>query len=232
METLKVALEAVKNGGMKYLTAERKCGVPHSTLFDHIKGCYKKLGAGAPTILTHEEEREIVISLQVLQESGFGLTKELVGVIVRNYLKDQPFRPNPFRSGVPGKDWWSRFLKWWARELTVRKPQHLLTHRATTSEDMICQWFQRVENMFVKTGLNHLSPNDLQHRIWNCDESGFCTSTTSKKILAKRGEREVHETVGGSGQEYINVLAAGCADGIRLPPFVVYKGKHLWSRWM
>ena len=27
-------------------------------------------------------------------------------------------------------------------------------------------------------------------------------------------------------------LGAGCADGTRLPPFVDYKGKNLWARWM
>ena len=42
-----------------------------------------------------EEEKEIVVSLQVLQEIGFGLTKELAGIVIRDYLKDQPERPNP-----------------------------------------------------------------------------------------------------------------------------------------
>ena len=49
--------------------------------------------------------------------------------------------------------------------------------------------------------------------MWNCDESGFCTAVSSKKILAKRGEKEVHETMGGSGREHITILACGCADG-------------------
>ena len=42
----------------------------------------------------------------------------------------------------------------------------------------------------------------------------------------------MHDTLGGSGREYITVLAAGCADGTRLPPYVVYKGKNLWSCWI
>lgn len=52
----------------------------------------------------------------------------------------------------------------------------------------------------------------------------------SKKILAKRGEKDVQETLGGSGCEYITVLGAGCADGTRLPPFVVYKGKDFGGK--
>ena len=30
----------------------------------------------------------------------------------------------------------------------------------------------------------------------------------------------------------IIVLGGGCADGTRLPPFAMYKGKNLWNRWM
>ena len=55
---------------------------------------------------------------------------------------------------------------------------------------------------------------------------------TSKRLLAKRGEKDIHETMGGSGREYITILGCGCADGTRLPPYVVYKGKNLWARWM
>ena len=27
------------------------------------------------------------------------------------YESDQPCRPNPFRGGIPGKDWWRLFMK-------------------------------------------------------------------------------------------------------------------------
>ena len=81
-------------------------------------------------------------------------------------------------------------------------------------------------------GLSAMSDDERKKRIWNCDETGFCLTTTSKKVLAKRGDRDVHETVGGSGREYITLLGAACADGTRLPPYILYKAKHLWSRWM
>ena len=71
-------------------------------LYDQVKSKpLQRIGAGAPTILTAREEKEIVVSLQVLQEIGFGLTRDLVGMVIRDYLNDQPFRPNPFRNGVP-----------------------------------------------------------------------------------------------------------------------------------
>lgn len=105
-EALQAAVKAVKEDGMSRSAAARRFDIPPSTLFYHISGEYSKVGAGAPTILSPVEEREIVITLQVLQEIGFGMTKELVGVVIHDYLKDQPTRPNPFQHGVPGKDWW------------------------------------------------------------------------------------------------------------------------------
>ena len=60
----------------------------------------KRIGAGQPTNLTPAEEQEIEISCQVLQEMGFGLTRETVGVIVVDYLTTIG-RDNPFR-GLPG----------------------------------------------------------------------------------------------------------------------------------
>ena len=94
---------------------------------------------------------------------------------------------------------------------------------------MVDAWFQRVKTFLE--GLNILDAPDLASRIWNTDETGFCTSMASRRVLARRGSKEVHETSGGSGREYYTVLAAGAADGTRLPPFVLYKGVHLYARW-
>lgn len=45
----------------------------------------------------------------------------------------------------------------------------------------------------------------------------------------ERGVKNVHETGGGSGREYITILACGSAIGEKLPPYNVYKGKHLMT---
>ena len=73
---------------------------------------------------------------------------------------------------------------------------------------------------------------DLGSRLWNCDETGFCTAVSSRAVLAKRGSKAVHETGGGSGREYITVLGCGAADGTRLPPYILYKGVNLYARWI
>ena len=53
-----------------------------------------------------------------------------------------------------------------------------------------------------------------------------------KKVLCKRGMKSFHEVGGGSGREYITVHVCACANGERLPPFILYKGKNMYRRWM
>ena len=67
--------------------------------------------------------------------------------------------------------------------------------------------------------------HDYAQRIWNVDETGFCLGATSKKVLAKRGALVVYEVGGASDHWFITVTFCGNAAGVRLPPFVLYKGK-------
>ena len=100
-EVLLAAVKALKEGKMKRLAAAHKFNVPATTIYVHASGKYSSFGAGAPTILSSAEEKEIVVTVQVLQDIGFGLTKELVGIVIRDYLKYQPAHPNPFHLGIP-----------------------------------------------------------------------------------------------------------------------------------
>ena len=61
-------------------------------------------------MLTVTEEREIVTSCQVLQELGFGLTREIVTSVIADFLSASA-RPSPFLNGLPGPDWWQGFIR-------------------------------------------------------------------------------------------------------------------------
>ena len=78
-------------------------------------------------MLTHAEEKEIATACQVLQQFGFPLTTDIVGVIGRDYVTACG-RATPFRDSTPGYDWWYGFLRW--PELSQRKPEHLPKSRA------------------------------------------------------------------------------------------------------
>ena len=95
---------------------------------------------------------------------------------------------------------------------------------------VIDSWFERVQSFLQKIGI--ADREDLPSRLWNCDETGFCTAVASRVVLARRGSRAVHETGGGSGRDYITVLGCGAADGNRLPPYTVYQGQNQYARWI
>lgn len=45
-----------------------------------------KVGGGRPTVLTSDEEKEIVTTCQILQELGFGVTRDIVTKVIAEYL--------------------------------------------------------------------------------------------------------------------------------------------------
>ena len=74
-----------------------------------------------------------------------------------------------------------------------------------------------------------MSYSERGRRLWNCDETGTCTAVASRKTLTRRGEKNVHETGGGSGRESITILACGSTIGEKLLPYIVYKEKNLMT---
>lgn len=56
-------------------------------------------------------------------------------------------------------------------------------------------------------------------------------SSDTVRILTKKGAHWVHDTAGGSGHNYTTIHRYGSASRVRLPPFIVYKGKYLYSAW-
>ena len=207
-----------------------KFGIPPTTLHDHLKQKSKKIGVGGPTVLATAVEREIALTCVTLADMGFGLTRDLINGVIHDYIRDKQI-PNPFTAGVPGKDWWQRFMKRWPF-LSERKSEHFSKKRAQAGGvEIIREWFKKVEEVLSTAGLDPHDP-DTATRLWNCDETAFCTSVASKRLIVQRGTKVVHEVGGGSGRTYITVQCAGSGAGIRLPPFILYKGKNMYKRWM
>ena len=185
-EQLREGLGKIKTGELSLRAAAVTYHIPKSTLSDHLRGTSSKRYGGGSTVLSMEEEREIVLTCQVLADMGFPLTR---GYVSQNRCLFGP-------SGVPGRSWWEGFMARWP-SLAERKPQHLARQRAQCStSEVVDAFFIRLTNFFDKTGL--ADAPDLPNRIWNCDETGFCTAVSSKTVLARRGTKEVHETTGGS----------------------------------
>ena len=194
-EDLQFAVREVE-GGNSLSAAAAEFGIPKATLHGHTSGLCKHVGSGAPTVLQLQDEQEIVLTCQVLAEMGFGITRRLVKTIINNYIRENNI-PTPFCDGKPGKGWWQRFMKRWP-SLTQRKPQHLSKSRAQAANNMVLMaFFDSLEKSYNESGLNMEDPT-VAHRIWNCDETAFCTSAISGKLLCTRSVKSLHEVGGGS----------------------------------
>lgn len=122
---LAAALKAIKSKDLRVRATGDKYSIPKSTLHDHLQGKSKRRYGGPPTVLTTEEEKEVVRSCLVMQELGFPLTKDFVAL---DFLKERG-RSDQFTDGVPGRSWWTGFLRRHP-ELVERKPEHLPKCRA------------------------------------------------------------------------------------------------------
>ena len=149
-EQLHAALQEFEdNTKVSLRSVAKKYRIPPTTLHDHVQKTVSEHRPGKPTILTEDEEREIVYCCQVLQELGFGLTKENVTSVVCSYLTNAG-RSNPFTNGRPGRDWWGRFLKRWPN-LKQRKPQNLPKQQALAGNPhTIMEYFNKVSKLLYR----------------------------------------------------------------------------------
>ena len=65
--------------------------------------------------------------------------------------------------------------------------------------------------------------------IFNLDETGLSTDERASQCFFKRGTKDAHIRNPTGRKAMYTVLFCGSADGNMLPPFVVYKAKHLYD---
>ena len=69
--------------------------------------------------------------------------------------------------------------------------------------------FKRVQQLFDETKLSALPTDAFKCYLWNCDETGFCTAVTAKKILAKYHRRRKEVLFGGAKYYYSRAKILG-----------------------
>ena len=180
-----------------YAAAKKFC-IPRESLRRHIQ--HADTGkAGHPPVLLPNEEREIMETCKIFSDWGFGLTKVNIINVVADCLRHTK-RPNPFKDGIPGEDWW-KFMKRHS-ELTKRKPQSLQLLRAkAATPERVNHWFIEC----LKPTLDRLGLHDKLQCIYSVDKSGFPLSGRPAHVICNRGIKSPRSVIGGSGRENITV---------------------------
>ncbi|XP_074038692.1 uncharacterized protein [Leptinotarsa decemlineata] len=216
---LQQALSDITNNVCKIRQAERLYGVPHATLINKLKGrssLTRRMGPS--TILTEDEEELLVRWLLASAKKGFPINKTALCETVKDIMKDDE-RIHKFRDGMPGKKWFSAFMKRHP-EVCQRHAESINGARACVTEKSIREWHES-----IRTYLKEENAEDILNdprRILNSDESGFATNPKTGLVLGPRGMKNFYEVKTGSEKECITALFTISADGRIYPPMIVY----------
>ena len=215
-EHLSAAIDEVKNGAQKRKTAE-KYGILWGTFSDKLLG-RRKMEEQPRTVLSKEEEDEIVTFVKMTSARGFGKTKEELLLVVKNYL-DQKQRETIWENNKPSSKWFRLFRKRHP-EIVFRKPQLLGKQRALVTKKDILDWFADMTATIKSIDATiFLEPE----RIYNCDESGFSLNALNGRVLSYLSNIFVYQ-VGSEAKTLITALACCSATGHYTWPMLIYPG--------
>lgn len=128
-EDMEHAIEDVEDNCFSIRGAARKWGIPMSSLSYWLAGLTTTKTRGPPTILSLEEELEVVQWCKDLAQLGRGLEVIHLKSHVPHICQT---RPNPVKNGLLGRSWWVGFRKRHPN-LTIRTAEGLDRDRAVMS---------------------------------------------------------------------------------------------------
>lgn len=225
-ENLTKALIAIRNGS-NISDAAKTYGIPRTTLGLHYRGNKATKQLGRRSILTAEQECDLVNRIHRLAEVGMPVTSRIVRRSVFSYAAARNI-PTPFSdsSKLAGRKWLKLFFNRHP-DVAKRKAQQMNPARAQKMNPIIVtDYFNK-----LKETLEKLELFDKPGSVYNMDEKG-CRLTIHKQqtVLAKTGVKRVHLVAPEHG-ENVSIVACGNALGQAIPPTILFKGKRLKPEW-
>ena len=199
-------------------------GIACETVRQWVQGGASCIKSGRITILTPTEEAQIAAALRYSANLGHPLKREDLKLMVQSFITSQK-RKTPFPEGKPGDDFCRGFE---ARHPEIGKQVPELVTDARNqalSSETLDRFFAMYEEVLDENNLR-----DQPHRIFNLDETGLNANPINGKVYAEKGKPAVVLNA-NCGKTNYSVMFCISADGKYLPPFVIYKGAHLYDNW-
>lgn len=223
-EDMAAAIISVREGGLGIKKAARQFNVPKTTLRYKVRGIYpEKRRMGPDTIFSEDEEKLLATWVLDVAKAGFPVSKENFLVSVTRLSKELK---KEFKHEVPGRKWYEGFLKRHPN-ISLRVSQNLTKSRSAVTPEKLHNWFTEVEN-YLQESQNQQILSDPT-RMFNMDESAFFLNPKGSKVLAKRGDKTVYNTINNDEKECLTVLLTGSAAGVVAPPLVLFRYKRIPS---
>jgi transposase len=138
-EDVKLAVRATKEEGLSLRKASEKYNVPKSTIKDYLSDGHGS-AMGRPTVLSDEEEVQLLEKIEVLANWGFPLSQRDLCHFVKSYLDKKGVKVTLFKDNLPAKKWVSGFLKRHP-DFCLRKANPIKRARAAVSREDIREFF-------------------------------------------------------------------------------------------
>lgn len=222
-EVYKKAIEEVQNG-VSLRVAAAKYKIDYTVLCrrkNKEERGEKCLSKGGQTVLSAEVELQIVNRLVQCSEWGQPLDLYDLRVIVKNYLDKIGRRVERFQNNMPGMEFALGFVKRHKERLSMRFCQNIKRSRAGITTEHVRAYFENLRN-----SIDGVSPSN----IVNYDETNLTDDPGRKRVISKRGMK-YPERVMNHSKSATSLMFAAAADGTILPPFVVYRAKHMYETW-
>jgi len=223
-EDLRRAVKNVVVDKMSKKRAARLNNVPRPTLIRHLKKVSQGLGVkkqpGRPTVLSDDQEEELVALLQDMESRLFGLTisdvRRLVFVFCEKNGISNTFNRN---DGMAGRNWIKSFFSRHP-QLSVRKPEAVSIQRAIGfNRAKVDRFFTELEKVCITESGERIIPFS---NIYNVDESGFSCVQKPKRIVATKGKKNVGALTSGEKGRTITVVCCVSATGTYIPPVFIF----------
>lgn len=219
-ERLNQAVTEVVENQLSLRGAAAKYNIPYGTLHNKFHGKFIKK-AGAQTAFSETEEIMILKSAAKCAEWGFPLSLLDLRMFAKKLLDKQGRAVSQFRNNRPGVEWAYSMLRRHKTEYSQRVATNIKKARAAVSPESLHEYFNNLKEV-----IENVPPAN----IFNYDESNM-TDDPGKKIgIYKRGVKYPEKAMNFS-KSATTVMVCGSADGVLLPPYIIYKSIHLYDTW-
>ena len=224
----KKALQAVKEETFSVSNATKQFCVPRATLQRHLEGKNKysvggKQHFGSPTVLSKQQEDDIVQQILDLEAMLFGVSKQVVQHLAYELaIRNNASLAHKFNGDkkCAGRKWFRNFMSR-NPQLSYRTPEGTSIGRAAGfNKENVNRFYDILEMVLDKFKFDATT-------IYNMDETSRSTVQEPGKVLARKGKHQVGAIVSAERGTSVTCVCCVSASGSYLRPFLIYKRKRM-----
>ncbi|CAL4130810.1 unnamed protein product, partial [Meganyctiphanes norvegica] len=230
-DDLNEALETSHRENRSIRSIGRQFGIPESTLRRKIRETeaheapiLKK--AGRKALLTAAKEQLLVNFIKDTALRSMPVTKQTLIEAVKEILKGvENGHDREYQVPASNFEGWYKGFRKRHPNLVIRTPETLTWERRNLSVVMIKQWFSDVKSYLNDNGLSDILEDPT--RIFNLDEAGFALDSGTGEVICIKGNKNCFVEQSNAYKINITILSTVCADGVAVPPFIIYPRRRI-----